>query len=395
MKLTGHVVVTAARRIEKLPAPFLGELEGLKKGLARRGRKISDLGRYSVKVPLELNNGEPLPLTIREIKATLAAFLASEYGAEVHPEKEMLLLPGARTTLLLLAAFFADESATYHLPNPGYDAYRKFAMMFDAKVKHYQLYQRNDYLPNLDQLGREVGKNLNLVFINTPHNPSGTVCDQDFQARLHRHAAEHNYLLVVDSSYALPYAGNFRPPLYCETRRHLRNGLEMISFSTGFLSPELKLTILIGRRTLIQPLAQAAHSLGLKPLQPMLHVASSYFASVTTMKDHLKNCRDELSARIQIINKRLKESALDFYPASGTGYFWVKLRRRRISLNFARSLLRQKGILVAPGTSFGEQGEGWVRISANTQGEELERAIDGFCRHIAPLKSRLRRRKER
>jgi aspartate/methionine/tyrosine aminotransferase len=149
----------------------------------------------------------------------------------------------------------------------------------------------------------------------------------------------------------------------------------------------------MGRRTLIQPLAEAAGTLGLQPLQPMLHLASSYFASVATMQAHIQKCRAELNSRIQVVSKKLKETELDYSPVGGTGYFWVKLRRRRISLNFARWLLRQKGILVAPGTSFGEEGEGWVRICANCRGEELDQAIEVVCRHIGPLKARLRRKK--
>lgn len=390
MRLTGRVAVTASQRIEQLPAPFLGELQALHKSLVRRGRKVIDLGRYQFRQPVA--PAPPTPISASSLRTVLSDYLRSEYEADVYPEKEMLLLAGARATVMLLAAVFAERGTIFYLPDPGYDAYRKFAVLFGAATQRYALNERNEYLPNLAQFAAGARLSPGILFINSPHNPSGAVCDESYYDQLHRVALASNHLIVVDSSYALTSSGAFRPPLYCTTRRHLRSGLEFISLSIGLAYPGLKLTVLIGRKTLIQPLAAVAHSLGLSADQISIEAVSSHFTSVEGLSAHIRACRAEIGRRTAVVTELLRNSGIEFSRSTGAGFVWIKLRRGRVSLNFARALLRQQGILVAPGSAFGEGGEGWVRLCVNTDSEELREAVVTLVRYLQPLRSRLKRR---
>lgn len=392
MKVTGRVVVTAADRIQHLPAPFLTELEGLKRSVLRHGKQITDLGRYAIAVDPEPHTNGATDVGSIDIKRVFGEFLAREYHVNIDPEREMLLLAGARASLLLLGAYFLERGTICYVPDPGYDAYRKLAILFDGDLKSYPVYQRNDYLPNLEQFDGKPSKGLKLLFVNSPHNPTGAVADQDFYQRVQKLAAERNILVIVDSSYAPAHAGNFRPPLFCESTNRLRVGLELFSFSAGLCAPDLRLTALVGRKALIEPLAALSHSLGSAPYRPSLDYARSYFASAETLVNHIARCREEIGARMAVITDVLKNASIEFYPNIGAGFVWVKLRRGRQSISFARGLLRHKGVLVAPGSAFGEEGEGWVRIAANVGGEKLREALDSFARHYRPIKSRLKRR---
>ncbi len=387
MRISGRVIISSAERIQRLPAPFLSEIADLKTALQRREREIIDLGRFAVKVDPPPQGGESC--SSQDILQVLAEYLAETQEVEIDPRREMLLMPGTKIALLLLNAYLADEDTTYHVPDPGYLSYRAFATLFGAHVKPYPLYQRNDFLPNLEQFRTRAARGFGVLFVNSPHNPTGAVCDEEFYRRLHRHAVDANLLTVVDSSYALCASGNFRPPLLCRSPRNLRTGLELISFSTSLLAPELKLTAIIGRKNMIQPLAALARSLSLEPARPVIEAASRYFASQQVLRLHLDRCRAELAARTAIMTEKLRAATFDYWPATGAGFVWVQLRPRRVALNFARSLLRSKGVLVAPGSAFGENGEGWVRLSANVGGARLAEAIDLFVRHCQPLRSRL------
>jgi len=77
-----------------------------------------------------------------------------------------------------------------------------------------------------------------------------------------------------------------------------------------------------------------------------------------------------------------------------TPFVWAKLRRGRVSLGFARSLLRRRQLVVAPGAAFGEEGEGWIRIAANLEGAQLRRALDLLIKQYQPIRSRMRERKK-
>jgi len=148
MKITKRVVVSAAERIQQLPAPFLSELQGLCKTLERRGKEIVDLGKYAIHVPFAAQTSVS-PSDRTAIATTFADYLAREYQIDIDPAQEILLVPGIRAALLLTAAHFVDAGTTCLLPDPGYDAYRKLVLLFEGKPRSCPVYQRNDYLPIL------------------------------------------------------------------------------------------------------------------------------------------------------------------------------------------------------------------------------------------------------
>jgi L-glutamine---4-(methylsulfanyl)-2-oxobutanoate aminotransferase len=392
MKMTKRVVVSAAERIQQLPAPFLSELQGLRHNLERRGKDVVDLGRYSIEVPLR--QGTDTDADYGTIASTFGAYLEREYQADLDPDQEILLVPGTRSALLLIAAQFVDAGTICHIPDPGFDGYRKFALLFEGKPRNCTLYQRNDYLPNLEQLSNKSIRAPQVIFLTSPHNPTGAVCDENFYSHLYRTALEANILAVVDSSYSLVFAGNFRPPLFCQTRQRLKVGVELFSFSANLAAPHLKLAAIVGRKRLIDPLATVARSLGLVPSVPLLKYAAPYFASADVLAEHIVRCRDEIDRRVNVIVEALQNAGIEFYPSTGAGFVWVKLKRSRLSVGFARGLLRHRGILVAPGSAFGEEGEGWLRIAANVDSERLREAMNFFVRAYQPIKSRLKRRTE-
>ena len=141
-------MLSSAERVQRLPAPFLSELRDLQAALGRRGRDVVDLGRYTIRVPLS-SQVAASTTTSTQIKSVFSEYLHKEHGVEIDPSREMLILPGARVALLILAAYLADEDTVFHLPDPGYEAYRVPALMFGAKITTYPLFQRTDYLPNL------------------------------------------------------------------------------------------------------------------------------------------------------------------------------------------------------------------------------------------------------
>ncbi len=391
MKIPRRVVLSAAERIQQLPTPFLSELEGLRRNLERRGKSIVDLGRYSLTVPPEATDpgSSSDPATIKPV---LADYLHREYQADIDPNEEILLVSGMRPALLLIAAQFVDAGTICHIPDPGFDGYRKMVQLFDGKPRLCPLHQRNDYLANLEQLNSTASKAPSVFFITSPNNPTGAVADENFYARLYRMASEANVLVIVDSSYALSYSGNFRPPLFCQARQRSKVGLELISLSTTLAAPQLKLAAIIGRKRMLEPLATIGRSLGLLPSTPLLNYAASFFASTDAFSSHINRCRDEIGKRVAVITESLQAAGIEFYPSTGAGFVWVKLRHGRLSVGFARALLRRREVLVAPGVAFGEEGEGWVRIAANLEPDRLREAMSHFVRAYQPIKSRLQRR---
>jgi len=333
---------------------------------------------------------------LNKIAQTFSDFLLQTYNAPINPEKEILFLSSGRAALLLLGLSFIDTDRICYVPDPGYYIYRNITILFGGRIKEYSLYQRNDFLPNLNRFEEKKRlRSMRMMFLNSPHNPTGGICDPSFYNRLHKLALAENILLLIDSAYCLNACGSFRPPVFCANRRRLKVGLEMFSFSTNLCAPGLGLTALVGRREFISGLSNLATSVGCLPSKATINLAARYFFSVDELTRHIHRCRKVIEARTAQMSGYLKKSHIEFYPVITSPFVWVKLKSGRVSLSFARGLLRRSGVVVAPGSAVGEQGEGWIRLSANLESEKLDRAMYNFVKYYQPVKTRLQARRKK
>jgi len=390
-----RVITSHADRIDALSGPFLAELDRARKLASRHGEGIADLSRFNLHLDPPASS-ETFANPERQIKQVFARYLADRYNVAVNPDREMLLAPSGRTALLLLCCYFVETGRECLAPDPGFVAYRNMPLLFGGKVRRYALLQRNDFLPNLEQFTREKpdGRSSRLLFVNSPHNPTGAVADSNFYTRLAKLAVTENLLVIADSSYCLNSVGSMQPPIFLEYRQRFKSGLEFFSLSTNLCAPEAKLSVIVGARRHIVGLASLARVTGLLPSPPLVDSAVRYFASLESLKTHLENCRETISNRTRLITASLGESGISYYPVISTPFVWAKLRRGRVSLGFARSLLRRRQLVVAPGAAFGEEGEGWIRIAANLEGAQLRRALDLLIKQYQPIRSRMRERKK-
>lgn len=388
------VPVAAAERVEQLSSPFLAELDGLKRSLIRKGREVSDLGRYAMSLDPPESHIDTARFTAADLKNCFSEHLLKTYNIRVNPDREMMLLPGGRATLLVLGAYLVEQDRICFVPDPGFSAYRHMVLLFRGQVRKYQLLQRNDYLPNIKQFEGATARSLKLLLINSPHNPTGAVCDAGCYAKLEQLATRENILVIADSSYCLSAVGNLRAPPFLSMRKRFKVGLEFFSLSTSLCAPELKLTVLVGRRELLAPIGRLVNSFGMVPCPAVAQAAARYFASPAALAEHIARCREEIKTRTRLVVDILDHAGIEHYPVVTLPYVWVKLKRGRASLYFCRSLLRRRGISIAPGSAFGEEGEGWIRIAVNLPGAELTQAVQEIVKHFQPIKSRLRERKK-
>ena len=287
-----RVITSHADRIDALSGPFLSELAGARKLAIRRGETITDLSQFDLRLEPPSGAGESAQVSER-IREVFAEFLSERHAVRIDPAREMLLLPSGRAALMLLCCYFVDSGRECLAPDPGFVAYRNLPLLFGGQVKRYAVLQRNDFLPNLEQFTREkrAGKISRLLFVNSPHNPTGAIADSDFYTRLTKLAVSENLLVIADSSYCLSSIGSMEPPIFLEYRKRFGTGLEMFSLSTNLCAPDLKLTIVVGARRHLLPLASLAQVSGLLPNPYLLGAATGYFSSLESFQQHLEHTR--------------------------------------------------------------------------------------------------------
>ncbi len=197
-----------------------------------------------------------------------------------------------------------------------------------------------------------------MMWINTPHNPSGAVTSLSDLQRIADLCREHDILLVSDETYADIYQGDEAPHsiLECGSEGLLvLHSLSKRSGMTGYRSG-----FLCGDPTIIRQLAKLRGNPGLVP-QDFVNAA----AAVAWADDaHVEERRSIFAEKKQLFLDFFDEVGLRVLGRSATIYLWVQVPEGQSEVQWADRLLA-KGIVVSPGPMFGVSGAGagYVRLA--------------------------------
>jgi len=214
-------------------------------------------------------------------------------------------------------------------------------------------------MPRFDRLNTGLGRVARLLFLNSPHNPTGSEMSEKELAELAWLAGRLNILLVNDAAY---WAISARSPAsLLSVSGSKRVGVELASFSYQFGLPPLSFGYAVGSREAISGLKRASRLLRSDLpaffVDLALNAIRDYPSSdLISIRDHIERASAELNQLLDLL--KLERSGKSTVP-----YGWARIEKRTPSTNLAKTLIRRFKLLVAPGLGFGENGEGFLRFS--------------------------------
>lgn len=378
-------LIDKAQRLWKIPQPSLGPMKFARRRLDSRGVELIDLGSFIPELPDALARGESRegkssddPHRDESVIELLREKIAENHlplrAAALNPDREIIITPGIQMTasLLSLAILNPGEVAAY--PDPGMPHMRTATCLADGSAAPYTLAERNDYIPNIASLTQPPKKKLKMIFLNYPHNPTTSTTDTYFYRELIDAIRFENILVVSDAAYVHPGDGNAASIL--QVKGSKKKAVELHSFSTTFGMKGLGFAT--GHRDVISILKSILEAVGFVPPPRLVRSAA----------DALDHCSELFEIRIKSLAERrdlvsfsLKELGWRIRGNECMPFVWVKPPARSSSLAFARRLVTKAGVRVAPGTDFGEAGEGWLRITLHPDMKTLRDALERISRH--------------
>jgi LL-diaminopimelate aminotransferase len=397
------IIIESSDIVGQLPAPIGSEFDGIKKRLAQRSIEVIDLGKIAPPVPevvarlagdidvlrpIDSATGKSIGSRLRE---KIAEWMQSRFDVKLDPDKEVLLTTGNTPGVYYVFQAFINKGDRVFLPDPAFSLYRSSAYSAGAEIETYELSARTDFLPNLDMIGGAGRKLCKAILINYPHNPTSAVADEAFYGRLVRFAKKNNILIISDAVYNThTWQRHIHPSLVALPGARY-TGIELFTFSFIFNVPMLKLGFAVGCKEFISPLRKIMETFNSRPSGYDLQVADR-------LMDHCDNITDSVSEFLGY-NRRRFETAIgplgwEMQPSHATSFAWIRLPRRRLSLNFCRMLLKRTGVVTLPGIAFGEKGEGYMRISLAAESKQIDKAAGRIMDHSKFYQRRYRRKQE-
>ncbi|HEY7724721.1 MAG TPA: succinyldiaminopimelate transaminase [Anaeromyxobacteraceae bacterium] len=373
--------------LDAVAANLTVALDERKQALRAAGRTLHDFGvgdpleptppfiRETLRAAVPEVSRYPSPAGAPALRRACAGYLERRFGVRVDPERQVLAATGAKETIFHLPlAFCGGPRRKVVVPDPGYPTYEVGARFAGLEPLRVPLRPESRFLLEPDAVGEAALRQTLLFWVNYPHNPTGAVADRDYLARVGSAARRHGFVVVSDECYADLWF-DAPPPSMLEVQ--VENVLAVHSCSKRSGMTGYRSGFLAGDPDLVARARRMRSHPGVAGPDFVSAAAAAAWADDA----HAEARRRVLEAKRRRFLRFFAERGLAVHGSAATLYLWVKVPAGETAASHAARLL-EAGIVVAPGTSFGPAGEGYVRVALVPTLEECERAIEVWSRVI-------------
>ncbi|QCR32430.1 aminotransferase class I/II-fold pyridoxal phosphate-dependent enzyme [Lysinibacillus sp. SGAir0095] len=278
----------------------------------------------------------------------------------LDPETEIVQTIGSQEGLVHLPIAFCDPGDYILTTNPGYVAYAAGITLAGATPFYIPLDENNGFLPNLEEIPEDIADKAKLLILNMPGNPVPMAPSLEYFTEVVDFAKKHNIIVLHDAAYSEFYFSGDAPISFLAVPGAKEVGLEINSLSKSFSLAGARVAYIVGNAEMIAIMKQLKSNLDFgifDPIQETAILALDHAEEITTP------LRDTFAERHKILMKGLQELDWEIAPSNGGMFVWAKYPFEIDSVSFAFKAIEQTGVLMVPGTAFGSEGEGYVRLA--------------------------------
>jgi aminotransferase len=312
---------------------------------------------------------------IPELREALSKKAYRDYGLNYDPNSEVLVTVGGTEAIFLSLMGLTNPGDEVLIPDPGFVLYEPCVKLASGVPVSVPLLETNDFKPSIDDVTSLITKKSRVIILNFPNNPTGAVLSYDEAALLAKVAVERDLLVICDEVYEkIVYDGAKH---YClATFPGMRERTLVVnSFSKTYAMTGLRVGYVYGPKELISPLWLVHQYTVACVDSPSQYIA---LAALRGSQEFVNDMVREFDRRRRLVHKRLNEIP-SFKCTFPKGAFYVFPNITGISKSsekIAEFLLKEAGVITVPGSAFGSNGEGYIRISYAAAYEQLEKALD-------------------
>lgn len=297
----------------------------------------------------------------REFADALEYWYKKRFNVSLE-KQELFPLLGAKDGVSHLPFTLLDKGDEVLVPDPGYPAYTDPALMIGGRVIYYNLLEEADFRISLRELEKKISNKTKFVWVNFPANPTGQVANLAELAEIVAFAKQHRILIAYDNAYSEITFDGFIAPSILQVNGAKEVAVELGSFSKTFSFAGFRMGWIVGNEKIIAALAKVKSQMD-SGMSTLLQKLGAHTLTQTN-EDWYKQMILSYQQRRKIIAGFLKHLGLKFSLPKGSLYIWAKIPSTAYdSETFCLRLLEEKQILLTPGTAFGKNGAGFVRVS--------------------------------
>ncbi|MDQ1557966.1 MAG: aspartate aminotransferase [Pyrinomonadaceae bacterium] len=311
--------------------------------------------RAAVRVIQEEQNG----YTTHAGLPALRALVSADYPQLHATTDDVIITAGSQEALYLALLTLVDEGDEVLLPDPGFVAYPTIVRMAGGRPVFYRLPARDAFAFDAEDFRRRLTPRTKAVVVISPSNPTGRALSRRDLAAMADALGDSAAYVISDEIYREIYFGDERPPSVSET--HAARSIVIGGLSKSMSMTGWRVGWMCGAQEVIKSAL-------------VLHGYVTTCASTVSQKAALAAWTDEAAAaraetrrifrarRDQLLSLIEHELKLPAIAPEGAFYLMLDVSAHGSSLEVAERLLAHR-VITVPGSAFGKEGEGYLRLS--------------------------------
>jgi LL-diaminopimelate aminotransferase len=374
-----------SERFISLPPYALADVPKIKAKLIEQGVDVIDLGAGDADqmpppqaieaiqkaVTEERFSRYPFQRGLPEFRIKVSEWMKRRFGVEFDPFEELLPLIGTKEGVAHLPLCFLDPGDGAIVPNPGYYPYFGGTHMLGADVIEVPLRRETGFLLDWSQVPKKKLSRAKLLYLNYPNNPTGAVASEGYFQEALEFCRQHDLLLIHDNAYSEIAYDGYRPPSILQFEGAREVAVEFQSLSKTYNMTGWRIGWVAGHKDVIAALTKVK-----------VYYDTGVFLACQAAGVAALDTWSEFAPKNAAIFQERRDAAVDAFREAGfevekpraTLYLWIPIPSGEPSIDFARRILREAGVVLFPGVGMGTGGEGYFRVALTVPAERLREA---------------------
>ena len=309
-----------------------------------------------------------------ELRRAAALKLARDHELSYDPDKELLVTHGGIHAYYLAMQSILNPGDDVLVPDPSWGTHANMATMLRANVIRIPAPAENGFIPDLESWEAALTPRTRVIVLNYPSNPTGAYPTRDYMRHLQDFAAQHNLWVVSDAVYENLYYGE-KPTSAAAFEGAKERTLLINSLSKTYAMTGWRVGYLAAPQAVIENALKAGQN-SITCVAPFVQKAAAFALTDPSVQQAAEEMRLAYARRRDLVlrlARELESETVLVTPPQGAIYFFLDFRPLKMtSLEIGERILEEAGVGLVPGSGFGAQGEGFVRMTIAAADDDVE-----------------------
>ena len=323
-----------------------------------------------------------------EFRLATASKLMRENNISYDPATEILATHGGVHAYYLAMQSILSPDDEVLIPDPTWATHANMVTLLRGRVIRVPAPVENGFIPQIEDWEAALTPKTRAIVINYPSNPTGVYPAREYLQKLQNFAAEHNLWIVSDEVYENLYFGE-KPTSVAALSGSKERTVLVNSLSKTYAMTGWRIGYLAAPKSVIDNALKASQN-SITCVTPFIQKAAAFALTDPDVQFAVAEMRAVYARRRALvlrIAEEYSESALRVMPPQGAFYFFLDFRALKIpSLEICERILVEANVGLIPGSAFGAQGEGFVRMTIAASDADVEAGIRAIFNWIGGLR---------